>query len=226
MRNAILTFMIITVIVFFNLPTADAATLKGVISAKAGAAPAKVNITKDQAVCGKNPLYKESLMVSSSGGLKNAVVEIVGAGKTEPGTATIIQKGCNFTPHVLTVTAESVLVVKNEDGISHNFHTFGFENDPVNFSQPGTMKVKKVDEGFEEPEVIKVQCDIHEWMNAWIVVTAGSAVGVTGADGAFSIRNVKPGKYKVKVWHEKLGEVEKDVTVKEGDNSFNLKMVK
>ncbi len=224
MNKIVKTFMVSIIALGFASATANAGTVKGVISAKAGGAPAAINITKDQAVCAKNPISDESLLVSGSGGLQNAVVEIVGAGSTEPIEVTMSQDGCRFAPHVITVTAESSVVVENKDGITHNFHTYGFDNDPVNFSQPGDMKTKKVEEGFEEVEVIKVQCDIHEWMAGWVVVTEGSAVAVTDANGAFTIDNVAPGNYKIKVWHEKLGESEGDIVVKDGDNAFSLAM--
>lgn len=202
-----------------------AGTVKGTISAKAAPKGAKIKITKDQAICGKVDKFNESLVVSKSGGLANAVIEIK-TGVGAPGKASIAQDGCWFKPHVIAVTAETKITVENKDGIGHNFHTFGFDNDPVNFAQPGDMKTKVVKEGFEEPEVIKVQCDIHEWMNAWIVVTESSTVAVTDANGSFSIPNVKPGKYTVKIWHEKLGEIEKEITVKDGDTVFNLTMAK
>jgi len=206
---------------------AGAATVKGVISTpKKAGAPEAIKVTKDHAICGVKPLSKEEMLVSASGGLKNAVVIIQGAGKAAPGKGGIAQQGCRFEPHVMTLAAKSKLEIKNNDGLSHNFHSFGFENDPVNFSQPGEMKVKVVDKGFEYPEVIKIQCDIHEWMNAWIVVSDESAVAVTGADGSFSIANLKPGTYTAKVWHEKLGEVTQKLTVKDGDNTLNVAMSK
>ena len=226
MKTLFHIFMITAAAAFMGFNPAHAATVKGKISGKSGGAPAKINVTKDQSVCGKKPLFKEALIVSKSGGLKNAVIEIVGTDAAKPGQGVIAQDGCKFSPHVVTVTAESAIKVENKDGITHNFHTFGFENDPVNFSQPGDMKTKVVKEGFEMPEVIKLQCDIHEWMNAWIVVTEGASVGISGDDGSFTIPNVKPGSYKVKVWHEKLGEVVKDITVKDGDNVFNLALGK
>ena len=214
--------LLICLVVFVSVQTVSAATVKGIVSTKVANKQKAIKVTKDQAICGKSNLMTENAIISKSGGVKNAVVQILGAGEGKPGVVEIAQNGCQFVPHVITTTAESAVVVNNNDGITHNLHTFGFENDPVNFSQPGTMKTKKVDEGFEVPEVIKVQCDIHEWMNAWVVVTDGSAASVSATNGAFEIKNVKPGKYKVLVWHEKLGEIEKDITVKNGDNILNI----
>jgi plastocyanin len=226
MIKTIRFFILSLVAIGFASSIASAGTVKGVISAKPAPKGAAIKITKDQAICGKTPKFENSLVVSKSGGLKNAVVEIMGAGTGTPGKATMAQNGCWFEPHVIAITAETKITVENNDGIGHNFHTFGFENDPVNFAQPGDMKKKVVKEGFEEPEVIKVQCDIHEWMSAWVVVTEGSAIAVTDANGGFTIPNVKPGKYKVKVWHEKLGETVKELTVKDGDTTLNLAMTK
>ncbi len=215
------------VMAFGFVAIGEAASVKGMITTDAKGVKKAIKITKDQAVCGKNKLFKENLMVSGSGGLKNAIVIIDGAGSSGIKKMDISQSGCRFVPHVIAVKAGSDVTVNNNDGISHNFHTYGFENDPVNFSQPGDMKTKKVSgEAFEIGEIVEVKCDIHEWMNAWIVVAEGAAVGITDGKGNFKIDGVKPGKYKARIWHETLGEVEKEITVKDGDNTFNAKINK
>jgi len=209
---------------FFSFLAAEAATVTGTITGEGGQ-PARIDVTKDKAVCGKKPLFSEDLILSKKGGLKNAVVEIMGAGTAKPGRAAITQSGCRFMPHVIAVTAGSEITVKNDDGISHNFHSLGFENDSVNFSQPGDMKTRTISgENFEIPEVLQVKCDIHGWMKAWIVVTEGSHADVTDENGRFTIKNVPAGSYKIKVWHESLGEIIGNIAVKEGTNIFNLKM--
>ena len=181
------------VVVLISATDGFAGTVNGVISGKGGE-PAKINVTKDHAVCGKTPLIKENLLVSGSGGLKNAVVEIVGAGEAGAKKVVLAQDGCRFTPHVVVVGPESEVEAQNRDGITHNFHSYGFENDPVNFSQPGDMKVKVVKgENFELPEVVQIRCDIHEWMEAWVVISESSAVAITDENGAFTIPNVKSG---------------------------------
>ena len=64
-----------------------------------------------------------------------------------------------------------------------------------------------------------VTCDLHSWMSAWVVVTDQPYVAVTGTDGTFSIDDVPPGEYKVRIWHEEMGEVIRDVVVKAGESS-------
>lgn len=210
------------------LAMAQAGTVSGTISANPVGAPAKIKITKDPTVCGtKGTLVKEALLVSKSGGLANAIVEIMGAGKSKPGKVQIAQEGCRFNPHVIIIPAASSLVVNNTDGIMHNFHSFAFENDPVNFAQPGDMKTKTIKgENFEFPEVVQIKCDVHEWMLSWALVTESAYAVVTDKNGKFSIPNVPPGKYKVKIWHETLGEKVMDIEVKAGATAFNHKMAK
>ena len=68
----------------------------------------------------------------------------------------------------------------------------------------------------EEPEVIKVTCDLHNWMVAYIVVTPHSYFAITQSNGAYEINDVPPGKYILKVWHESLGEDSRKINVGEG----------
>ena len=76
----------------------------------------------------------------------------------------------------------------------------------------------------EEPEVIKVSCDLHSWMAAYIVVTPHSFFAMTQDNGVFEIKNVPPGKYTLKLWHESLGEESRKITVGEDETraDFNF----
>ena len=67
----------------------------------------------------------------------------------------------------------------------------------------------------EEPEVVKVSCDLHSWMVAYIVVTPHSYFSMTESNGTFEIKNVPPGKYTLKIWHESLGEESRKIQVGE-----------
>ena len=60
---------------------------------------------------------------------------------------------------------------------------------------------------------MRVDCDLHSWMTAWVVVAAHPYYAVTKADGEFSFENLPPGSYRLQVWHETLGTVPKEVTV-------------
>jgi Carboxypeptidase regulatory-like domain len=58
-----------------------------------------------------------------------------------------------------------------------------------------------------------VECNVHGWMHAVLVVSGHPYYTLTDAHGAFKLADVPPGKYTLKLWHETLGEQTKEVTV-------------
>jgi hypothetical protein len=72
---------------------------------------------------------------------------------------------------------------------------------------------------FKKPEIVRIDCDLHTWMRAWVVVADHPFFVVTGPQGEFVLENVPPGKYTLKVWHETLGTVTRDVTVGDQDTT-------
>lgn len=175
----------------------------------------KLEVSKDKEKCGADKV-SEDLVVSSDRGIKNAVVSVAGVkGKPEP-TPALDQRGCAFVPHVALVAVGAPLDILNNDGILHNFHTYSKINPALNKAQPGFKK--KMTETFTQPEVIKVSCDAHSWMSAWVVVSE-SPSAVTSDGGSFKISDVPPGSHKLEIWHETLGKITKDVTVKAGEET-------
>ncbi len=74
----------------------------------------------------------------------------------------------------------------------------------------------KLPKTFEFPETIKMTCDVHKWMSAWLVVQANPYYALTGADGKFKIEGVPAGTYTVQAWQESLGKTTQEVTVSAG----------
>jgi plastocyanin len=232
MRRIIIGVSAITVSLFvfyLNLrdnlaATALAASAGGTISGRVvfvGDAPAarKVKVTKDGEKCGTEVMAEE-LVVGSDKGIQNAVVSVAGlkgAPAKPANPPTVDQKGCVFRPHVLIAPVGVGIDVLNNDGILHNFHTHGTKNSPMNRAQPGFRK--KMTETFNQAEIIKVSCDAHSWMSAWLVITDHPYIDATDGSGAFKISDVPPGNHTVEVWHETLGKVTKTVTVKAGEDT-------
>ena len=82
--------------------------------------------------------------------------------------------------------------------------------------------------GFEIAEKVKVKCDIHGWMNSWIVVVDHPYHAITDAEGNFVIENVPPGTYTLEAWHEIPGATKRQVTIDSGqttDLSIELKKI-
>jgi plastocyanin len=177
--------------------------------------PKKLDVSKDKEKCGADKI-SEDLVVSSDRGIKNAVVSVQGVkGKPET-TASLDQKGCVFTPHVVLVPVGASLDIMNNDGILHNFHTYSSKNPTINKAQPGFKK--KMTETFSQPEIIKVNCDAHSWMSGWVAVTENPAA-VTSDGGSFKLSDVPAGSHKLEIWHETLGKITKDIIVKAGEET-------
>jgi len=161
--------------------------------------------------------YDDSLAVNSHGDLANAFVYIKSGleGKEfeiPAAPVTIDQRGCAFNPRVLGVEAGQTVRIGNSDPVTHNIHPLAEINREWNHSQGAGDQ--PIDRRFPRPEVmIRVKCNIHSWMRAFIGVVSHPYFAVTGPDGSYQIRNVPPGEYTLAAWHETLGTEERKITV-------------
>ncbi len=164
-------------------------------------APVVYEITPDKkSGCTCDKVVDESLVVDkATGGLKWAIVRIMDAkAKDAPpkpaGPVQIDQKGCVFSPHVIVVPPETDLEVLNPDAILHNVHStaYDFANPSQNFvASPTESKIVYKAQWLKEPEIIEIKCDIHSWMNGFIVVHDPRYCAVTGVDGSFEIKTFR-----------------------------------
>lgn len=175
----------------------------------------KLQVSKDKEKCGTEKTA-EDLVVSPDRGIKNAVVSVQNVKGKPEATPALDQNGCTFAPHVVLAAVGAPVDILNNDGILHNFHTYSSKNPALNKAQPGFKK--KMTETFSQPEIIKINCDAHSWMSGWIVVTDNPSA-VTADGGAFKINDVPPGTHKIEVWHETLGKITKEITVKAGEET-------
>ncbi len=185
----------------------------------------KIRISKDNETCGTIKRAEKFLVSKENKGLKNVLVTIKGitAGKAPhiSESITLQQKGCVYVPHfqVAEVGPEGVdLKLVNDDGIFHNVHTYLGDSTVFNVPQLGTQH--EITQKLSAPGVIKVNCDVHDWMSADIVLLHNSPYySVTNKKGEFSIDDIPPGTYTVTAWHEALGTMTKEVTISDGENS-------
>jgi plastocyanin len=102
-----------------------------------------------------------------------------------------------FVPHVLPVVAGAKVRFPNKDAIHHHVYSFSKEKKfdlPLYKGEPPQPVL------LETPGVVKLGCNIHDWMLGYIVVLENPFFAVTGKDGKAVIENVKPGKYKLALW--------------------------
>jgi plastocyanin len=212
----------------FAVP-AGAETLKG--SVRYAGAPIekrKTSVTIDQYVCGKEK-ESEDLLLSSSSGIRNAVVSLqnVPSGIKRDWNfpaAKMDQKQCSFTPRVVIVPVGGTVEFLNSDRLLHNVRSTGKENPPFNRAQP---HARSISFSFKQPEILRVDCDLHSWMRGWVVIAEHPFYAVTNGDGEFVLENVPPGKYNMQVWQERLGKVTQEVVVSaKGTTNVSVSMGK
>lgn len=158
----------------------------------------------------------EKLIVNKiNDGLKCAVVSITditkGKKKVIPAIRPLIDQQRNtFIPRITAILTGTTIDILNGDEELHNVHTRSIKNQPFNF---GTTYKQRISKKFDYPEIIKLTCDIHKKSYAWIVVLDHPYFDITDKRGYFEICDIPPGTYKFQVWHEELGNREKEVTI-------------
>ena len=193
---------------------ARAATLRGVVTFNGPVEQKKLPVTIDQYVCGKEK-QAEDLVVDGKRGVRNAVVWLQtpppGASpETTPAKVEMDQKGCVFVPHVVLVPAGGTVDFLNSDRLLHNLHSASRDNPSFNRTQP---KGRVIPITFAKPEIIRVNCDLHSWMRAWVVVADHPFYALTNEAGEFELPTLPPGRYTLQIWQETLGITSRVVTV-------------
>ena len=120
-----------------------------------------------------------------------------------------------YKPRVIGARVGQVLRVKNDDNLLHNVHSSSAKRNSFNFGQPQagiSSDFKLADE-----EMLRIGCDVHRWMTAWVGVVSHPYFAVSeGKNGTFTIANVPAGHRTITAWHESFGALTKAVDVKDG----------
>lgn len=139
--------------------------------------------------------------------------------------AVITQTGCEYTPRVVGIVEGQAVEVRNGDPTFHNVRGNRGERVAFNHAQQAKAKpIVKRDLG-DAGDVVSLHCDVHPWMQGWIVVHDHPYFTVTSEDGSFALTGVPPGTYTVEAWHPTLGLQTTKVKVKKGKRAAKAKFV-
>jgi len=184
--------------------------------------PAETELEKK--TCGSS---QQAMMyvLSSSNEVKNAfvIVEDIKEGKAALKKDVILDNNhCKFEPLVSIAYVSSNFEVKNSDPVLHNTNLgkearAGVRQAVYNLALP--FKDQVIKKPNRSAGFINVKCDAHPWMRAYIYSSRHPYAAITDASGSFEIKDLPPGKYKVKIWHEGFEDIVKDVEVKAGSTS-------
>lgn len=164
-------------------------------------APVKVN--KNQDFCG-NEKQSEALVLGKDGAVRLAVgyLDKIEKGKKidRQKQTNLDQKKCLFSPHVITVTKGTDVAVLNSDPILHN----------ININVDGVQRLNKGQPIQNQVIVSKLRhtgqgditCDSHTHMRGYVMIFDHPYHAASDETGTFTLDNVPPGKYTLKVWHE------------------------
>jgi plastocyanin len=112
--------------------------------------------------------------------------------------ATIEQRGAEFIPFVTVVQTGTPVDFPNNDTVRHHVYSF---------SQPKRFEIKLYAGRpgqpitFDRPGEVDIGCNIHDWMEAHVLVVESPYFGKTAADGQVRIANLPAGRYRLQLWH-------------------------
>jgi hypothetical protein len=215
MRPASAAYEVVTV--------TNGGTIDGVVTLSGtGPSAATIKVTKNQDYCGTT-IADPTYTVGAGGGLGNVLVYLKDIGKGKAGSTDPVLLGnekCMFSPRVQGAMVGQQIKVYSNDPVLHNTH-------PQNAATNATIyNIALPFKGFSVtkplpgiPGLIKVKCDAHEWMRAWIMELDHPYFATTNADGHFTIKDVPPGSYTLAAWHEVTGETSTAVVVAAGQTA-------
>lgn len=195
------------------VPLSRAGDVSGTVTLK-GTPPPEKDITplKEDPNCGKlHPTMPKTrfYVVGQSGGLADVIVVIKGvpAAKSSGASAPAVvldQHGCEYIPYVMAVQTDQKVLAKNSDPVLHNVHAVPSVPGNTEKNQAQAAGGPDLTFVFPKPEnFLKFQCDVHNWMFAYVSVFDHPYFAVTDKEGKFTIKNVPDGKYTIQAFHRK-----------------------
>ena len=162
--------------------------------------------------------------------IADAVVSLVPLDAPAPLTPSatpveIVQRGQEFSPYVTPLVVGSAVSFPNRDTVQHHVYSL---SRPKKFELPLYAGEAKAPVVFDQPGVVALGCNIHDWMSAYVVVLGTPWFAKTGPDGTAAIAGVPDGRYRAEVWHPRLAKIEtRECTVAGGaiePLAFTLKL--
>jgi plastocyanin len=127
-----------------------------------------------------------------------------------PGRAVLDQRNETFVPGVLAITAGSTVEFPNSDRVYHNVFSL---SKPRRFDLGRYPRGQSRSVVFDRPGVVRVFCEIHSHMSAWILVFAHRFFALTDAEGRYRLEGVPPGGYTLALWWDGAVRARREVRV-------------
>jgi len=137
--------------------------------------------------------------------LEDLKIEAPGASRVA-----IEQKRLEFSPYVTAVMVGTTVDFPNDDDTWHNvFSTSDAKTFDLGLYPPGESRSVT----FDRPGIVRILCNVHPTMKAYVVVEEHPLFSVTGPDGNYRIDGVPPGHYRLEAWHPESGRTTASITI-------------
>lgn len=167
----------------------------------------------------------EAFVKTSNGKpVEDAAVVVEPASGTMPlkhKTATIEQFDREFIPYLTIVQTGTAIEFPNRDPFKHHIYSFS----------PAKVFGIKLYAGkpaqpvvFDKPGEVALGCNIHDWMEAYILVVNSSYFAKTNKKGRALINDVPAGQYRLRLWHprEKVALPLRDIEIADAPIKLDL----
>jgi plastocyanin len=132
---------------------------------------------------------------------------------------TVEQRNRDFAPHILAVPTGSTVAFPNFDTIFHNVFS---RSETAQFDLGIYRNGQSRELTFDKDGIVRLGCNLHSNMSAYVVVVSQPHYVITDKDGKFSFRSLEPGRYTARIWSERSVPSAHEILVKPEANVLAL----
>jgi plastocyanin len=129
------------------------------------------------------------------------------------------QRNETFVPHILAIVAGTTVDFPNSDQTYHNVFSLS-KTKSFDLGRYAVGRSKSI--RFDRPGIVRVFCDIHSHMSAFILVFSHRYFSIADQEGRYRLENVPPGTYNVVAWNESAALESRQAVVPEAGGDVEL----